>query len=125
MYNMFRNNENLLNELAIDHNFNSRSRTKSLKLPKKTEKGRRSVLYSGVKLVSSHALDIFNLPLEAFKGAGRLALGKSIRLTLFGECVSVMGYPPREGEFVEQDHANSSLGLSGNPFVLVMSLTTS
>ena len=70
MYNMFRNNENLLNELAIDHDFNTRSKTKSLKLPKiKTEKGRRSVFYSGVNLVSSHALDLIDLPPKAFKGA--------------------------------------------------------
>ena len=70
MYNMFRNNENLLNELAIDHDFNTRSKTKSLKLPKiKTEKGRRSTLYSVVNLVSSYALDLINLPPKAFKDA--------------------------------------------------------
>ena len=69
MYKKFRYNENLLSELAIDHDFNTRSKTKSLKLPKiKTEKGRRSVLYSGV-LVFSHALDIIDIPLKAFKGA--------------------------------------------------------
>ena len=68
LYNMLRNNENLLNELAID--FNTRSKTKSLELPKiKIEKGRRSMLYFGVNLVSSHALDIIDLPPKAFKGA--------------------------------------------------------
>ena len=45
-------------------------KTKSLKLPKiKTEKGRRSTLYSVVNLVSSYALDLINLPPKAFKDA--------------------------------------------------------
>ena len=37
----------------------------------KIEKGRRAVLYSGVNLnnlLSSHALDIIDLPPKAFKG---------------------------------------------------------
>ena len=69
MHNMFRNNESLLSELAIDHKFNTHSKTKSLKLPKiKTEKGMRSVFYYGVNLVSSHALDLIALPPKAFKG---------------------------------------------------------
>ena len=63
MYNMFRNNENLLSELAIEHDF--KKKTKSLKLPKiNTGKGRRSVFYYGVILVSSHALDLIKNSLQ-------------------------------------------------------------
>ena len=69
------------------------------------------MLYSGVKLVSSHALDIIDTRPKALRGPRRLTLGKRIRLTLgCGECVSVVGE-----EFMGQDCLNSSLGLSGNP----------
>ena len=95
MYNIFRNNENLLNELAIDHDFNARSKTKSLKLPKiKTEKGRRSVLYSSVNLVSSHALDIIDFPPKTFRGALAARLWEEFKThTLWRVCDCGGGYP--------------------------------
>ena len=69
-YNLLKNDENLKDSLKIDHDFNTRNKSKLLKLPKiKTEKGRRSIFYSGVELVSSHALDILDLPPQAFNGA--------------------------------------------------------
>ena len=70
MYNLLKNDENLLKTLKIDHDFNTRNKSKVLKLPQiKTEKGRRSIFYSGVELVSGYALGMLDLSLQAFKGA--------------------------------------------------------
>ena len=74
------NNENLLNELAIDHDLNTHSKTKSPKLAKiKTKKGR-----------------CFTPMLTWCPVMRRMALtslqeGKRIRLKLCGECVPVVG----------------------------------
>ena len=88
MYNMFNKKENLLSELAIDRDFNTRPKIKYLRLSKiKTEEGRKLVFYSGDNLVSSQALDIINLPQKPSSGPWRLTYGKTH--SLWRVCVYV------------------------------------
>ena len=125
MYNMFRNNENLLNELAIDYDFNTRSKTKSLQLPKIKLKNWEVWCFTPVLTWCPVMLWISLTSLQKLsRGPVGSPLGRGLDSHSVASVCLWWGCPPREEEFMEQDCPNSSIRLSGNPFVLTMSLTT-
>mgnify|MGYP001803683437 CR=1 FL=1 len=114
MYNMFKHYAEFLNELAIDHDFNTRTKTKSLKLPKiKAGKGRGLV---------------FALVLTSFQVMLRISLTSLQKLSRHSHSVESVclwwGCPPREEDLWNRTASTLVSDYSGNPFVLVISLTT-
>ena len=69
MFNLYKRDP-ILDSLKLDHNINTRNNSNQLKLPViKTDKGRRSIFYSGSQLYGTYALDLTDLPTKSFRAA--------------------------------------------------------